>query len=85
MSKRIFEKMFVTIYQVPKKTPATPELHLASLGLAVAPRPSHTAALRFAGERTGADDHLGERETSLLANNIYLTLPMGLVGCSLDD
>ena len=43
------------------KTAATPDLHLASRLLAVAPRPSHTTALRFAGERTGADERLGER------------------------
>ena len=44
-----------------QKTAATPELHFASRRLAVAPRPSHTTALRFAGERTGADERLGER------------------------
>ena len=43
------------------KIAATPELHLASRRLAVAPRPSHTTALRFAGETTGAGERLGER------------------------
>ena len=41
--------------------PAIPELHLASRSLAVDPCPSHTTALRFAGEKTGADERLGER------------------------
>ena len=44
-----------------QQTVATPELHLGCRGLAVAPRPPHTAALCGAGERTGADDLLGER------------------------
>ena len=45
-------------------TAATPELHLTPRRLAVAPRPSHTTALRFAGEITGADESLRERGLS---------------------
>ena len=52
MSKLIFENFFC--YNIPKKTPATPELNLASRGLAVAPRPSHTAVLLCAWCITGA-------------------------------
>ena len=37
----------------PPQQTATPELHSASCGLAVPPRPIRTAALRRAGERTG--------------------------------
>ena len=37
-----------------QKTAPTPELHLASRGLAVAPRPSHTAVLLCARRITGA-------------------------------
>ena len=44
-----------------QKIAATPELHLASRRLAVAPRPSQTTARRFVGERKGADEQLGER------------------------
>ena len=39
--------------QHPPKKAATPELHSASRGLAVPPRPIRTAALRRAGEKTG--------------------------------
>ena len=37
----------------PPKKAVTPELHSASGGLAVPPRPIRTAALQRAGERTG--------------------------------
>ena len=47
---RIFENILVIT--TPQRAP-TPELHSASDGLAVPPRPIRTAALRRAGERTG--------------------------------
>ena len=53
------------------KTPATPDLHLASLGLAVAPCPSHTTALRFVGESTGA---VNDSASGDLAGKGVLTL-----------
>ena len=56
-------------YNIPPK-----QLHLASRGLAVVPHRPHTTALSRDGERTGADDHLGERGTSLRANNISVSL-----------
>ena len=43
-----------------KKSAATPEPQSASRGVALAPRPSQTTALRFDGERTDADERLGE-------------------------
>ena len=46
----IFENVLVN---PPPPKAATPELHSASGGLAVPPRPIRTAALRHAGERTG--------------------------------
>ena len=45
---------------------------MASRRLAVAPRPSHTTALSRGCERTGADDHLGERGGCLYAPIIYI-------------
>ena len=41
-------------FEHPPPKAATPELHSASGGLAVPPRPIRTAALRHAGERTAA-------------------------------
>ena len=60
-SKVIFSSLKVLWLQHLLKTSATFQLHLASRSLAVDSRPSHTTALRFAGERTGADKRLGER------------------------
>ena len=51
MSNWIFENIFVITHP---KTAATPELHLASRGFALAPRPSHTAALLCPRRITGA-------------------------------
>ena len=50
MSKWIFESIFDVTYP----TAATPDLHLASRGLAVPPPPTHTAALFCPRRLTGA-------------------------------
>ena len=69
LSNSMLENIFVVIYP---KNSFTPELYLASRGLAVAPRSPHATALSRGSARTGADDHLGERGPSLRANNLYI-------------